>query len=197
MLEPALGRTNGDDEELRQRILRMSHLFSNAVREILENRYLRESAPAPLSISQIHLLKLIDINGDHFVGEIANFLGVSAPAASKNVDKLARLDLLRRETPEKDRRNTCLKITPKGHALVREYEDRRRAGLKPVLDDFTPDERREFARLLEKFVTSLIRIEDSGDRTCLRCGAVFEEGCPIEGITGRCPYEQARRTTAT
>ncbi len=193
MIEPGSESTNGDDRELRRQILRMSHLFSHAVREILETHYLRESAPAPLSLSQVHLLKLIDINGDQFVGEIAAFLGVSAPAASKNVDKLARLELLRRETPEKDRRNTCLKITSKGRALVRDYENRRRAGLKPVLDNFTPDERREFARLLEKFVTSLIRIEDFGSRTCLRCGAVFDEGCPIQGITGLCPYEQARR----
>ncbi|MFH1278187.1 MAG: MarR family winged helix-turn-helix transcriptional regulator [Candidatus Eisenbacteria bacterium] len=195
MIQPTHGPTNGDGGPVAQRILKISHVFANAVRDILESRYLRETAPAPLSLSQIHLLKLIDMNGDHFVGEVADFLGVSAPAASKNVDKLARLDLLRRVTPEKDRRNTCLKITAKGRDLVRRYEERRATGLRPVLETFSEEEREEFARLLTKFVTTLIDIEEQGGRGCLRCGAFYEDGCPVHGVTGRCPYEQARRTT--
>lgn len=197
MLPPNPASGNGDEAKLSQRILRISHVFANAVRDIFESRFLRETAPAPLSVSQMHLLKLIDMNGDHFVGEIADFLGVSAPAASKNVDKLARLELLRRVTPERDRRNTCLKITPKGHDLVLRYENRREEGMKPVLERFTPDERVQFARLLEKFVTTLIEIEERGDRGCLRCGAYYDKGCPVHGVTGQCPYEQARRTTMT
>ncbi len=134
------------------------------------------------------------MRGEHYVGEIANFLGVSAPAASKNVDKLARLDLLRREIPERDRRNTSLKITPKGEALVREYDTRRMAALESVLESFTPEEKDVFSRLLEKFVVGLIQAEEMDTRSCLRCGAFYEGECPVRGVTGHCPYERARRT---
>ncbi len=185
----------GNGNHLARRVLRISHVLSNAVQEILEKRLIRETAEASLSPSQIHLLKLISMNGDHFVGEIAAFLGVSAPAASKNIDKLARLELLRRVTPERDRRNTCLRITPKGRALVEEYEARRLRALEPVLDAFTPEEGRELSRLLEKFVTTLIRVETIDTRSCLRCGAFYEGECPVRGVTGHCPYERARRAS--
>ena len=95
MFEPEpITRNEENGGNLSLQLLRISHVFAFAIREILETRYLRETAPSPLSLSQVHMLKLIDLNGNHYVGEIAEFLGVSAPAASKNVDKLARLGLL-------------------------------------------------------------------------------------------------------
>ena len=50
--------------------------------------------PGTLTLPQLHLLKLIDRHGRHPVGEVADLLGVSAPAATRNVDKLERLGLL-------------------------------------------------------------------------------------------------------
>jgi hypothetical protein len=69
------------------RLLRYSHIFASTVREILESKLLREASPLPLSLSQLHLLKLMTLNGRHQVGELAGFLGVSPPAATKSVDK--------------------------------------------------------------------------------------------------------------
>ncbi|MFH1681812.1 MAG: MarR family transcriptional regulator [Candidatus Eisenbacteria bacterium] len=195
MIEARQPLAEGNGDSHARHVLRITHVLSNAVREILEKRLIRETADAPLSLGQIHLLKLISMNGDHHVGEIASFLGVSAPAASKNIDKLARLDLLLRVIPERDRRNTCLRITPRGRNLVEEYETRRIETLKPILDTFTPEERQEFSRLLEKFVTALIQMETVDTRSCLRCGAFYEGECPVRGVIGHCPYERARRAS--
>ncbi|MCK4771993.1 MAG: hypothetical protein KAT18_03675, partial [Candidatus Latescibacteria bacterium] len=58
------------------RFLRNSHIFAYAVRDIMERKFLRDTSPLPLTLSQFHLLKLLSINGQHQVSEIAEFLGV-------------------------------------------------------------------------------------------------------------------------
>ncbi|MFQ5600485.1 MAG: MarR family winged helix-turn-helix transcriptional regulator, partial [Candidatus Krumholzibacteriia bacterium] len=94
-LEP---RQSGEavGEALLYRFLRYSHIFTAAVREVLETKYLAEVSQQPITLPQFHLLKLISLNGHHQVHEIADFLGVSSPAATKNIDKLERLDLVSR-----------------------------------------------------------------------------------------------------
>src|SRR4030042_5305477 len=75
----------GDDSLLR--LLRYSHIFSSVVREFLDVRLLRGATALPLTVPQFHLLKLIALNGLQQVGEAADVLGVSAPAATKNIDR--------------------------------------------------------------------------------------------------------------
>ena len=186
-------RGNGAEDLLSLRVARISHVFANAVREILETRILRECAPAPLSLPQVHLLKLIEMNGGARVGEAAGFLGVSAPAASKNVDKLARLGLLVRSTPERDRRSIDLRITDEGREFLRLYRERRVAGLGPVLGYLTDQERVELASLLERFTALLLRGIDGNGKPCLRCAALVAENCPFEEEAGPCPYQRGRR----
>ncbi|MBN1825336.1 MAG: MarR family transcriptional regulator [Candidatus Eisenbacteria bacterium] len=184
---------NGDEDLLSLRVARISHVFANAVREILETRILRECAPAPLSIHQVHLLKLIEMNGSARVGEVAGFLGVSAPAASKNVDKLARLGLLDRITPAEDRRSIDLRITAEGREFLRLYRERRVSGLQPVLGNLTDQERVDLASLLGRFTTLLLRREEGDGKPCLRCGGLVATNCPFEKEVGPCPYHRGGR----
>jgi len=77
------GEGRGDHFDL----LRYSHIFASAVRDLLEVKVLREVTADPLSLPQFHLLKLIAVNGRHHVGEVALSLGVIAPADTNNNDK--------------------------------------------------------------------------------------------------------------
>ena len=181
----------GDNGRLRQ-LLRYSHIFSAVVREILEARYLAESTTDPLTLPQFHLLKLITLNGKHQVGEIAEFLGVSAPAASKNIDKLERLALVERSPLAGDRRVTLLSASRKGRRLVKKYEVLKAHRLAPVLQMFRPEEIDQFARLLERFSVTLLAEERSADEFCLRCAAYCEDGCPVGHVLGNCAYEKIR-----
>ncbi len=172
--------------------MRYSHVYSAAVREILEVRYLREVSPKPLTLPQFHLLKLIALNGRHQVGEVAEFLGVSSPAASKNIDKLERLGLVLRAASTGDRRATLLSASPKGRRLVHRYEKLKADRLVPVLRTFRPEEIDRFTHLLERFSVLLFEKERSDDGYCLRCAAYCEERCPIGHVLGNCPYEKIR-----
>lgn len=173
-------------------LLRFSHIFASSVREILEHKLLREASPDPLTLSQFHLLKLVCANGRHQVGEAADFLGVSSPAASKNIDKMERLGLIARETSTGDRRAVFLKPTPKGRALVVRYEDLKMARLTPVLSAFSNDELAQFERLLERFSLGLIAAEDTEEGVCLRCSAHYDINCPVQKFRTGCPYQKGR-----
>lgn len=172
-------------------LLRYSHIFASTVRELLELKILREASPAPLSLSQFHLLKLMAMNGRHQVGEVADFLGVSAPAATKNIDKLQRLGLVHRARAEQgDRRATFLNVSPAGRALVKRYERLKLERLAPVLDEFETRELEQLASLLQRFAVRLLEAEPSDDGMCLRCAAYIESGCAVSAVRGGCPYQR-------
>lgn len=194
---PAVGPARGaETAPSRFRLVRCAHIFASTVREVLEERTLRQVTSLPLTVSQFHLLKLITLDGRHQVGEVADFLGVSAPAATKNVDKLERFGLLVRVPSTGDRRATLLAVSSKGRRLVGEYERAKRARLDPVVAGFEPDELRALSGLLERFSVSLLRQEPPGDGACLRCAANVDSHCPVAEVRGGCPYREGRSRSA-
>jgi DNA-binding MarR family transcriptional regulator len=190
--KPGNGGAKQVDEGQLFELLRYSHIFASVVREILEIKLLNEVSPNTLTLSQFHLLKLISLNGKHKVGQVAEFLGVSAPAATKNIDKLEGLGLVSRQQSKGDRRATLLSSSAKGRRLVKKYEKLKAERLAPVLEAFSTDELDQLAHLLERFSLVLLHAEDSGEDLCFRCSAYFEDQCPVTHLREGCPYQKAR-----
>jgi len=186
------GNDQADPQDLFN-LLRYAHIFSAVVQEILELKLLREVSPDPLSLSQFHLLKLIALNGQHQVGQVADFLGVSAPAASKNIDKLERLGLVSREQCKGDRRAILLASNRRGRQLVKRYEKLKTERLLPVLEAFSTADMRRLTHLLERFSVALIDAEQAGEGLCFRCSAYFDDNCPVTHFHDDCPYQKVRR----
>lgn len=171
------------------RLLRNSHIFSAVVREVLEENLIRDTTNLPLTLSQFYLLKLLSIDGQHQVGEVADFMGVSPPAASKNIEKLVRLGLLERSRSEGDRRALLLSVTSRGRRLVIRYEELKAARLYPLLDEFRPQDIEALAQLLERFSLALCGLGASKDGVCLRCAGYLQDECVVGAIQGGCPYQ--------
>jgi DNA-binding MarR family transcriptional regulator len=182
------GQGSGNDEF---RLLRYSHIFAAAVREFLESKPLQKISPLQLTLSQLHVLKLISYNGLQQIHEVADYLGVSAPSATKNVDKLERLGLIFRLRSKGDRRATLLRISPAGRQLVRKYEELKNEQLEPVLGAFQPSEIRQLADLLERFSVSLLEQEHPPFGACLRCDAYVDSDCCVAEVRGGCPYQMS------
>jgi DNA-binding MarR family transcriptional regulator len=175
-------------------LVRFTHIFSSAVRELLEVKLLAEITRDPLSLSQFHLLRAVALNGDFHSGELADFMGVSAPAGTKNIDKLERLGFIVRNASKWDRRVRLLSASAKGRRLVRRYEERKARSLTPVLGRFSSQELRTFARLLERFTLSLIEQEETDSGLCLYCAAYCIKKCPVGRVRGGCPFERLRES---
>jgi len=186
------GNGRADPQDLFN-LLRYAHIFSTVVQEILEVKLLGEVSSNPLSLSQFHLLKLISLNGQHQVGQVADFLGVSAPAASKNIDKLERLGLVTRAHSKGDRRAILLASSRKGRKLVKRYEELKARRLTPVLESFSTVDLRRLTHLLERFSVALIDAEERGEDLCFRCSAYFDDNCPVTHYHDDCPYQKVRQ----
>ena len=173
-------------------LLRQTHIFASTVREVLEVKLLREVSEAPLSLPQLQLIKLMVRDGQHQATEVAHFLGVSPPAATKNVDKLVGLGLVRRERSTGDRRATLLSASPAGRRLVEEYERRKALLVRPVLERFRPEELAQLTSLLERFAVSLLERETPEAGFCARCCGYVESGCPVDWLLGDCAFRKLR-----
>jgi DNA-binding MarR family transcriptional regulator len=161
------------------------------VKQVLELELLRKTTRLPLTVSQFHVLKLMTQNGRHQVGEVADFLGVSPPAATKNIDKLERYGLMVRSPSEGDRRATLLSVSPKGRRLVERFEQLKTERLAPVIESLEPAELEQLTELLRRVSISLLE-DPSADGFCLRCAAYLAEDCPVGDARGGCPYRKFR-----
>jgi DNA-binding MarR family transcriptional regulator len=173
-------------------LLRQTHIFASTVREILEVKLLREVSEAALTLPQLQLLKLMARDGQHQVSEAAHFLGVSPPAATKNIDKLEGLGLIVRERSTGDRRATLLSVSPEGRRLVEEYERRKAQLVTPVLERFRPEELHQLTTLMERFSVSLLERETPEAGFCARCCGYVESGCPVDWLLGDCAFRKLR-----
>jgi DNA-binding MarR family transcriptional regulator len=175
-------------------LLRSSHIFASVVQDIVERKLLDEVSPTRLTLTQFRLLRVISVNGGYQVGEMANFLGVSPPAATKTVDKLEGLGLLVRTPCKRDRRVTLVNSSLKGRRLVQRYEELRRSRLGPVLEDFSAAEVGQLTVLLDRFTLGVLSREDISDSLCLRCSAYCDDACPVRPLLSHCPCDDLRET---
>ena len=177
---------------LLERLARYSHIYSAAIHEVLETQVLDELGAAALSVPQLHLLKLVSLNGMHQMGEVASFLGVSAPATTKNVDKLVESGLLERRPSPDDRRAWRLSATRKGRELVRRYEAAKDRQMTRAVAAIEQSDVEQFASFLERFSVAFYRSSPAKQGFCLRCAAHVEDHCPVGQVFGGCPYQRLR-----
>ncbi len=174
------------------RLLRFSHIFSAVVRDVLETRLLREVCSYPLSLNQFHLLKVIAQDGDHHVGELAEVLGISTPAITKNIDRLEGFGLVSRTQAPDDRRSTILSVGAPGRRIVVQYEELKAARLYPILERFDDEEITAFTEFLERLALAFLDLDPGNRRTCLRCAAYLSADCSVGEARGGCPFIKDR-----
>ncbi len=175
-----------------EEFLRNVHILTVAVNRILEDRYLKETSPVPISFSRYNLLKLIQHKGVQFVGDVARFLGVSSPAASRTVENLVRQGLLFRNEDPNDRRVARLTITEKGETIIQAYEGYKQAKIGEFLEHLPAQDRISFNENMERFYTHLASQEHVLEELCLQCGAYVPSECCIETMGVSCVYKNKR-----
>ena len=163
------------------KFLRCSHILSSTLRELLEERFLRQLRPRPLTSTQFCCLKLITLNPDLQLGEVARRLNVSAAATSKAADRLVRLGLISRSASPDDRRATLLAASTEGETLVTDYERMKAAHVARVVGDLGPEDLDRLCELLERVCLGLLAGEPASTAPCLRCAGYHAPGCSIAG----------------
>jgi len=168
-------------------LIRYSHIVSSAVRDILESDPLQQEGGAGMTPRQLQLLELIAVAGHH-LDDVAKFLRVSPPAATKAVDKLERRGLVVRSGCAGDRRLTILTCSEKGLQLVARYRAAQQETLATAMGGFGDEELRGLAQMLERYSIALVSAETHSDGPCLRCSGYYDRDCPLQHTQRGCAY---------
>jgi len=180
--------------EMINELLASVQVFSSAVRDVLEERLLREISRGRLTFSRLKLLKLVAFTDSHTIGDVAAFLGVSNTAASKAVDKLVRRRLLRRTEGHADRRASELSLTGEGRRLLSAYEAARDQKLREIFGACVPEQLCGTVETLDRLSADLVDHNANPQELCFQCGIYFREKCQLRELVNRTCFYQRRKT---
>jgi DNA-binding MarR family transcriptional regulator len=172
-------------------VLGSIQVFSSAVRDVLEEQLLLETARGRLTFSGLKLLKLVAFTDSHTIGDVAAFLGVSNAAASKAVDKLVRRRLLRRAEGHIDRRASELSLTGEGRRVLGAYEAARDHKLTEIFGACVPEQLCGMVATLDRLSANIVNHTANPQELCFQCGIYFREKCLLREFGRRtCFYEK-------
>jgi DNA-binding MarR family transcriptional regulator len=85
-----------------------------------------------LGITETQAVSYLTVHGDRGQNELATDLGLSSGASTALVDRLERQGIAERYPHPSDRRRTLVRLTPRGHAVVRHSRQWLLAGFADV-----------------------------------------------------------------
>jgi DNA-binding MarR family transcriptional regulator len=87
-------------------------------------------------------------------------LGVSLSAMTQIADRLERAQLVKRVAQGNDRRVRRLRLTPRGQQMMRLHDEVRVRRMSTVLEQLTPDTRREVAAALQTMIHACLATKE-------------------------------------
>lgn len=132
-----------------------------------------------LSHSQFLQLRYLLWNPGAGVGEMADHLGISRPAATQSVDRLVKRGLVQRIGAADDRRRVHLRLTSHGEAVIKRTIADMKRELDAVLEQMPPEDRDALARGVDSFLVHALTDVGLLDDVCLGCIHEGDEECPI------------------
>lgn len=182
---------NHNTEQLINELLGSANVFVSALSGVMEQRLLADIAGKQLTLSQLKVLKLLDLTDARNIGDVAAFLGVSDAAASKTVDRLVRRKYLHRVQGRTDRRSSELSLAEAGRKLLKRYEAAKNRKLSEAFGHTDPDELERTAAFLERLTRGIVTHSGNADEICLQCGIYLQKRCLVRDVTrSECSYQQ-------
>jgi len=104
----------------------------------------------PVTRTQFILLLLISREGSPKLARLAEEMNVQPSAITVLIDRLEKLNYVKRITDPDDRRSVRVELTPLGREIIHDFRQRRRGILKSYLNRLSEEEIRTLTELLEK-----------------------------------------------
>ncbi len=127
---------------------------------LMSGRHTDFLADTGLSVPQYMMLRVIDLEGEMRISDIASTLGVKNPAASMLVQSLEEQSYVERTHDSSDQRVVRVSPTAEGRERFVKAEQERRRFLQKHTSALTEDELRALIRILAKMADTI-----SGDST--------------------------------
>lgn len=163
-------------------------LVAFLTRQYLERRFIEEATEKPLSHVHMNLLRILDTRPGETVGDIAKYMKVSYPAATKTIDKLVRLGLLKRREDPQDRRIAHLHLTTSGKKMVDKYDHLKKQEIIKILDNISPEDALNLNRQLHDLSEAIVGLAPISKSVCMQCGAYSPDACHANSDAKSCGF---------
>jgi DNA-binding MarR family transcriptional regulator len=152
------GRNGVDREQLVDEILMLMPVLMRGIGRpdpVEMGHIASRGVPVDVHVSPGHVQILIALSrGPHSVGQLAEVLGVSRPAATQLVDKLVEHGMVERRHDLQDRRVVLVDYVPGMHEVAHRIMESRRSRLAAALETLTDEEARVFLKGLRAITES-------------------------------------------
>lgn len=130
----------------------MNDLFVDTFNSVLrvEENSLQNRLTANLTISEIHTIHAIGLDGASPMNVVAGRLGVTLATLTASVGKLVTKGFVVRNRSEADRRQVLVSLTKEGRKAYRVHEAFHREMVDEALEGLTPEEQDAFERAMLK-----------------------------------------------
>jgi DNA-binding MarR family transcriptional regulator len=125
-----------------------TEVFTKAFQEIfpklmhyLETEEIRELTGLGITPGQINALLILYMHDDLTMGELSTEIYLAESAATRLVDRLVKINLVKRKGDEKDRRVVRVYLTSYGRQLASLVFDRRSQRFRNLANRLAPNER--------------------------------------------------------
>jgi DNA-binding MarR family transcriptional regulator len=126
----------------------LTTLLSSTFRQILW----KQALELDLTYSQAQVLFHLERRPRSLATDLARAFGITLPAVTQVVDRLAGKRLVERTENPRDRRQVLLSLTRAGHQVARDLQAAQMAGMSQVLQRLPAEERKDVVRGLERLV---------------------------------------------
>lgn len=124
----------------------------------------RRGIPVDVHVSPGHIQVMIALSrGPHSIRQLARELGVSSPAVSQLVDRLAEIGMVERRHDARDRRVVIVDYVPGMQEIARRIVERRRAQLLWAVDRMDEEEAQALLKGLKLMVQGFEASKGDGE----------------------------------
>lgn len=182
---------NGNGNIKIEQFIRNLQLISFLTRHYIEGDFVKEVTDKPISFVHMNLLRILDQYPGRTVGDIAKFMNVSYPAATKTIDKLVRLGFLRRREDSRDRRIAHLHLTTSGKRMVEKYLHLKHDQIEQIMNDFGIEDAFILSEHMNRFARCIVNRIPIRAGVCMQCGAFSPVECASTSSEKTCGYLDA------
>lgn len=118
------------------------------IQEIVGHDFPIESSGGSISVGHVQVLISL-AKGPRSVGQLAEAIGVSPPAATQIVDRLVEHGMVERRHAERDRRVVLVDYVPRMHDVARQIVESRKERLEGAISPLSDEEAEAFLKGLK------------------------------------------------
>ena len=133
---------------------RMIELLPQMIRGFAE-RESNHLSRGKITLPQLWVMEYLSRREKIPMNELARFLRVSRPAVTGMADRMIAQRLISRQADPQDRRVVRMRLTAKGHQILKNIWDQKRQMLVEVFGKISPSRREQYLHTLEQVVQIL------------------------------------------